>query len=295
VSKKFGLFVHSRSPNAEAVAAQVADFLRPNSKEVWQTSDWDDAVIREHVPGTDLMICLGGDGTMLRAARVIVPHEIPVLGVNMGRLGFLAEVRPAAILERLEDFLNGHHRIEERTMLQAQVPSWGITFHALNDVVVGRSNISRPVYVDVTVNGSRLAVHRCDAVIVASATGSTAYSLSAGGPILHPESQDIVLTPVAPHLAASRALVLPPDTVLDLLVSADKQVDVSIDGQEDRTLDNGNVVSVCRSPHVARFVRFSDPHDYYARLAERLDWLRVLRASDHPELFEDINGIPSAK
>jgi NAD+ kinase len=232
---------------------------------------------------------------MLRAARVIVPHKIPVLGVNMGRLGFLAEVRPGEVMERIDDFLRNKYRVEQRAMLQAQVPSWGVTYHALNDVVVGRSNISRPVYVDVSVNGARLAVHRCDAMIVASATGSTAYSLSAGGPILHPESQDIVLTPVAPHLAASRPLVLPPDTVIDLLVSADKQVDVSIDGQEDRTLANGDVVTVCRSPHVARFVRFSDPHEYYARLAERLDWLRVLRASDHPELFEELNGIASPK
>lgn len=294
MSKKFGIFVHSRSPNAATVAAQVTEFLRPHASEIWQTSEWDDGVIQDHIPGTDLMICLGGDGTMLRASRVIVPHEIPVLGVNMGRLGFLAEVRPGGVLERLQAFLDGQHRIEERTMLQAQLPSWGVTYHALNDVVVGRSNISRPVYVDVSVNGSRLAVHRCDAIIVASATGSTAYSFSAGGPILHPESRDLVLTPVAPHLSASRPLVLPPDTVVDLLVSADQQVDVSIDGQEDRTLTNGDVVSVCRSAHVARFVRFSDPHDYYARLAERLDWLRVLQASDHPELFEELNGIPSA-
>lgn len=291
---KFGIFVHSRSPNAHRVADEVTSFLRDKADDVWHTSEWDDGVIQEHIPGTDLMVCLGGDGTMLRAARVIVPNKIPVLGVNMGRLGFLAEVRPSAVIERLGDFLDGKYRIEERAMLQAQLPSWGVTYHALNDVVVGRSNISRPVYVDVSVNNNRLAVHRCDAMIVASATGSTAYSLSAGGPILHPESQDIVLTPVAPHLAASRALVLPPDSVVDLLVSADKQVDVSIDGQEDRTLENGDVVSVCRSPHIARFVRFSDPHDYYARLAERLDWLRVLSASDHPELFEEINGIASA-
>lgn len=290
---KFGIFVHSRSPNAHRVADEVMAFIRDKADEVWHTSEWDDGVIQEHIPGTDLLICLGGDGTMLRAARVIVPNKIPVLGVNMGRLGFLAEVRPATAIERLGDFLEGKHRIEERAMLQAQLPSWGVTYHALNDVVVGRSNISRPVYVDVSVNESRLAVHRCDAMIVASATGSTAYSLSAGGPILHPESKDLVLTPVAPHLAASRALVLPPDSVIDLLVSADKQVDVSIDGQEDRTLENGDVVSVCLSPHIARFVRFSDPHDYYARLAERLDWLRALSASEHPELFEEIDGIAS--
>ncbi|MCH8815711.1 MAG: NAD(+)/NADH kinase [Chloroflexi bacterium] len=291
---KFGIFVHSRSSNAHKVADEVLAFLEGKCDEVWHTSDWDDSVISEKIPGTDALICLGGDGTMLRAARVVIPHEIPILGVNMGRLGFLAEVRPGDATKRIQDFLDNRYRLEERTMLQAQVPSWGVTYHALNDVVVGRSKISRPVYVDVSVNNSRLAVHRCDAMIVASATGSTAYSFSAGGPILHPESQDLVLTVVAPHFAASRPLVLPPDTQIDLVVSAEQDLVVSIDGQDDRTLASGDTVSVCGSPHKARFIRFSDPQDYYSLLAERLDWLRVLRASDQSELFE-LDGVPSPK
>jgi NAD+ kinase len=154
--------------------------------------------------------------------------------------------------------------------------------------------VSRPIYVEVMVDGSRLAIHRCDALIVSSATGSTAYSLSAGGPILHPESQDIVLTPVSPHMAAARPLVLPPDSVVDLTVGADNEAIASVDGQVDRDLANGDTVSVCRSPHVARFVRFSDPREYYASLAERLDWLRILRVSENPELF-DMNGIPHTR
>jgi NAD+ kinase len=211
----------------------------------------------------------------------------------MGRLGFLAEVRPSGLLDSLEDVLEGRFRIEERTMLQAQIPSWGVTHHALNDVVVGRETLSRPVYVEVSVGGSRLAVHKCDAMIVASATGSTAYSLSAGGPILHPESRDIVLTPVSPHMAAARPLVLPPESVVDLTVSADQDAIVSVDGQVDRALGGGDSVSICRSPHLARFVRFSDPQEYYGMLADRLDWLRALHASENPELF-DLDGIPSS-
>lgn len=292
--KKVGLFVHSRWSAAARLAKDVREFLRTKVDEVWMVSDWEDTSVSDSIPGTDLLICLGGDGTMLRAARTVIPHAVPVLGVNMGRLGFLAEVLPGQVMERLPDVLAGKHRTEERTMLQAQVPSLGVTYHALNDVVVGRANVSRPVYVDVSVDGSRLAVHRCDAIIVASATGSTAYSLSAGGPILHPESQDMVLTAVAPHMAAARPLVLPPQTVVDLTVSADKDAVVSIDGQVDRPLSTAETVSVCRSPHVARFVRFSKPQDYYAMLAERLGWLSVLRASDHPELF-DLNGIYTPK
>jgi NAD+ kinase len=291
---KVGVFVHSRWSASVQLAQRVQALLGERGVEVWQTSDWDDSAISESIAGTDLLICLGGDGTVLRAARVIVPHPVPILGVNMGRLGFLTEVRPSELVDRLADALEGRCRIEERTMLQAQVPSWGATHHALNDVVVGRASIGRPLYVEISVDGVRLAVHRCDAVIAATATGSTAYSLSAGGPILHPESPELLLTPVAPHLGSARPLVLPPNAVIDLTVTADKEAVVSFDGQIDRALASGDSVSVCRSAHTARFVRFSKPQEYYGVLAEKLGWLRVLQASDHPELF-DLNGITSPK
>ncbi len=293
--KKVGIFIHSRWAAAMLLANEVETYLKQHGVEhVWTTSDWDDAAGETNMPGTDLLICLGGDGTVLRAARTVIPNKVPILGVNMGRLGFLAEVRPEQLLECLPDVIAGRYRVEERTMLQAQLPAWGMTYHALNDIVVGRQTVARPVYVEVVVDDQRLAIHRCDGIIVASATGSTAYSLSAGGPILHPESQDLVLTPVAPHMAAARPLVLPPASVIDLTVEADQDAVVSVDGQVDRELATGDRVTVCRSPHLARMVRFSKPQDYYAMLAERLDWLRVLRTTEHPELF-DLKSIPSTR
>jgi NAD+ kinase len=292
--KKVGIFIHSRLRVSEQLAREVRSVLNDDGCEVWQTSDWNDSAVPEHIPGTDLLVCLGGDGTVLRAARTVVPHPVPILGVNMGRLGFLTEVRPGDLLDRLGDVLQGSYRVEERTMLQARVPSWGATHHALNDVVVGRASIGRPLYVEVAVDGVRLAVHRCDAIIVATATGSTAYSLSAGGPILHPASRELVITPVAPHLGSARPVVLPPNAEIDLTMTGDKEAVVSVDGQVDRSLASGDGVSVCRSAHTARFVRFSKPEDYYAVLAEKLDWLRVLQASDNPELFE-FDGIATPK
>lgn len=289
--KKIGIFVHSRSEAASRLAEEVTSFLLRHVDNVWVTSSWDDSATTGQVADTDLLICLGGDGTVLHAARTVIPHSVPILGVNMGRLGFLAEVRPQQLMDRLPEVLDGACRIEERAMLQAQVPAWGVTAHALNDIVVGRATIGRPMYMDVSVDHCRLAIFRCDGVIVASATGSTAYSLSAGGPILHPESKDLILTPVAPHLAAVRPLVLPPDSVIDLTVSSDKEAIVSVDGQVDRPLESGGKVIVGRSPHIARFIRFSKPEQYYEMLAERLDWRRVLRASDHPELI-DGNSAP---
>ncbi len=283
--RKVGVCVHPRWTQAQQLGQQLDKALQGRVPEVWLASAWDDEAARREMEGTDLLFCVGGDGCMLWAARAVIPHVIPILGINMGRLGFLAELGPQEALERLPEILEGGGRIEERTMLQAQVPAWGQAFHALNDVVVGRASAGQPVYIDVSVDGRRLALYRADAVIVASATGSTAYSLSAGGPILHPESKELLLTPVAPHLAAARPLVLPPEATIDLRVSTEHPAVVSIDGQVDRPLNTGDSVSVCRSSYVARFLRFGEPCDYYGMLAERLDWLRVVSASEQPGLF----------
>jgi NAD+ kinase len=288
--KKVGIFVHPRWASAARLASEVTDALAADVAETWQVSTFEDTNVAQLMPGTDLLICLGGDGTLLRAARSVIPHQVPVLGVNMGRLGFLAELRATELLDRLPDVLGGKCRLEERAMIQAVVPSWGATYHALNDVVAGRASVGRPVYVDVGIDGTRLAVHRCDALIAATATGSTAYSLSAGGPILDPESRDIVLTPVSSHLATARPLVLRPDTELHLTVAGETDAMLSVDGQVDRNMTTGQSVVITVSPHVARFVRFSTPEEQYRRLAERLDWLRVVNASDNPELFDIDRG-----
>ena len=287
---KVGVFVAARWRGATGLVDGLRAALAAEVAEVWQTSSWDEPAAQEQIEGTDLVVCLGGDGSMLWAARAVVPHPVPILGVNMGRLGFLAEIGPQELMEKLPRVLSGAGRVEQRAMLQAQVPAWGQTFQALNDVVIGRALPGRPVYMDVTVDGQRLAVYRCDAVIVATATGSTAYSLSAGGPILHPESRDLLLTPVAPHLAPALPLVLPGDAVIDLIVSTEDGAAVSIDGQVNRTLGSGDRVSVCRSPHVARFLRLSRPQDYYRMLAERLQLLTGINASEYPSTFEEKAG-----
>ena len=229
---------------------------------------------------------------MLWAARAVVPHAVPIFGVNMGRLGFLAEIGPKELMDKLPRILAGEGRVEERAMLQVQIPVWGQTFQALNDVVVGRSLAGRPVYLDVSVDGRRLAVYRSDAVIVATATGSTGYSLSAGGPILHPESKDLVLTPVAPHLVPARSLVLPGDAVVDLVLSTEEGATVSVDGQVNRSLESGDSVSVCRSPHVARFLRLSESSDHYRILAERMEWLTGINPAKYPEIFDQKGAGP---
>ena len=277
---KVGIFIAARWRGANEVLESLREALASQVEEVWQTSNWDDSAAKERIEGSDCIICLGGDGSMLWTARAVVPHAVPIFGVNMGRLGFLAEIGPGELMDKLPRVLAGEGRVEERAMLQARVPAWGQTFQALNDIVVGRSLAGRPVYLDVSVDGRRLAVYRSDAVIVSTATGSTGYSLSAGGPILHPESREMVLTPVAPHLAPARSLVLPGDAVVDLVLSTEEGATVSVDGQVNRALESGDSVSVWRSPHVARFLRLSEASDYFCILAERLEWLTGMKYAD---------------
>lgn len=263
-------------------AEQLRDAVAPHVSETWIASAWDEEATRRHVPGTDLLFCVGGDGTVLRAARAVVPHETLLFGVNMGRLGFLTELDPKGALERVSDILGGAGRVEERAMLHAEIVApaaddsdkTSARHDALNDVVIGRVALGRTMQVSVQVDGSLLADFRADGVIVATATGSTAYSLSVGGPILPPESRDIVLTPVAPHLASRSSVILPPGSLIEVRLAAKQQAMVSVDGERDLDLSSGETLRVLLSPHRARFLRLSPPTDFYTRLARSVNWLR---------------------
>jgi NAD+ kinase len=265
--------------------------MAPHVEEVWVASAWDEEATRGHAEDTDLIISIGGDGTVLRAARAIVPHDVFLLGVNMGRLGFLTELDQSEALERLPDILGGKARIEERAILHADLlpvgggpaSAEGAHFHALNDVVLGRASLGRTVQVTVLVDGSRIADYRADGVVVATATGSTAYALSTGGPILHPESREIVLTPVAPHLVPRNAMVLPADAEVELRLALGQSAVLSIDGESDIDISPEVVVRVTASDHLARFLRLSHTIEFYARVARRLNWLREEEDDTLPE------------
>ena len=281
---KVGCCYHPKLPDdlGRRVAEELCAVADPHVGETWIASAWDEEATRRHVPGTDLLLCIGGDGTVLRAARAVIPHETLLLGVNMGRLGFLTELDAAGALERLPEILAGAGRVEERAMLHAQIIALetgdgGETparHDALNDVVIGRVTLGRTVQVVVQVDGSRLADYRADGVIVATATGSTAYSLSAGGPVLPPESRDILLTPLSPHLAPRNSIVLPPTAVVEVQLAPGQQATMSIDGERDLDLAAGETVRVTLGPHRARFLRLNPPTQFYERVARRLNWLR---------------------
>lgn len=273
---KVGLYHHPQLDAARRLAEETRDLLAPQVDEVWVSSAWDPITSTRDLAGTELLIAIGGDGTVLRAARAVIPEPTLILGVDMGRLAFLTEFTPDELRVHLPDILGGDFAIDERTMLDVAFDGFADggpgTPHALNDVTVGRTSLGRPVYINVRLNGDLIGVLRGDGVVVATATGSTGYSLSAGGPILDPNSRFMVLTPVAPHLAAAAPLVLPPDSVIELSVGGAGDVAVSVDGQGATPVQAGCRVVIRRSEYVARLVRHRRK-PFFAQLGRRLAWL----------------------
>ncbi len=275
--EKIGVTYHPKSQAARSVAEEVRARLATKVGEAWLASAWDDGAREEHVPGTDLIICCGGDGTVLRAARAVIPHPVTLLGVNLGRIGFLTEVTAPQLFEQLEEIVDGAGRIETRAMIETEVMrgagALAHCYQALNDVVVGRAAIGRTVQFSVRTDHTTVGSYRADGVIVATATGSTAYSLSVGGPILHPESREMLVTPVAPHLAPGNSLVLASGSTVEIEIAAAQKASLSVDGQPDDDLAGGDVVRVRTSSHVARFLRLGPPGDFFVRVGRRLNWL----------------------
>lgn len=271
-----GIYYHPRLDEARNLADELSAKLRGLGCDTWTSMPWEPERSTEHLGQTDLLICLGGDGTILRAARASVGHGCLILGVDLGRQAFLTELLPEQIDEHIPDLLSGDFVVEDRTMLEARPV--GIDgdapalLPALNDVMVGRGSLGQPAYVAVWVGDDLVGVVRADAVVVASATGSTGYSLSAGGPILHPRARSVVLTPVAPHLAQAAPVVLPADAVIELRLGREHPGSLSVDGQRPYPLKPGGGVQVQRSKSLARLVRFGE-RSFFAQLGRRLAWL----------------------
>ncbi|MDB4880935.1 MAG: kinase [Gemmatimonadetes bacterium] len=226
--------------------------------------------------GHDAMLTLGGDGTLLRAARIVGDHPVPILGINLGRLGFLTCAPAAGLETALRRFASGEYVVEPRMTLHARVidargetrASW----RALNDVVLHKGGFARVVTLSVKANGETVAHYSADGVVLATPTGSTAYNLSAGGPVVFPTLETIILTPVSAHTLALRALVLPPTAEITLQVEdGPEELLVTVDGQVGATFAKGETLSVRRSAHPVPVVRFPEG-SFFATMREKLQW-----------------------
>jgi NAD+ kinase len=222
----------------------------------------------------DLLVVLGGDGTLIHAAGLCAGREVPILGVNMGTLGFLTEFPRDRVWETLDAALAGRLSASRRLMLSAEVRRGGevlLSGAVLNDVVVSRDALSRLARLDVSVDSSEAATYEADGLIIATPTGSTAYSLSAGGPIVYPTLDAIVLTPICPHALTQRPLVLPPDSPIRVRLSSHGEMFVSLDGTHGRHLALGDEVRVQTAPH--RTVLLKNPDlNPFAILRQKLRW-----------------------
>jgi NAD+ kinase len=256
-------------PEAFAEADLIGKFLKEKGCEAPQGSIYDEGLrMRVQNGDFDIMIAVGGDGTMLRAGHLCAQSGVPILGIKLGRLGFLIQVERNEWREMLERLLKGEAWIERRMMLSAEHVRGSETlahWQALNEVVVGRGLILRPVRLAASVDGRLLTTYVCDGLIAATATGSTAYALAAGGPILPPDLRNILLVPIAPHLSMDRAVVLAEGSSVSFIVKSDNSV-VSVDGQPALTLEEGDHVDVRAAENSVQFVRFGDPGYFYRNL-----------------------------
>ena len=267
--KRIGILFNPKISAARDFTAEIVKLLPSLGASCWQCSSNDEDKVRSQVKGTDLVLSVGGDGTVLRAARAVSPFSIPVVGVNLGKLGFLTEIKVAEARERIPALLRGEGWIDERAMLKVEL-SGNEPLHALNDIFVGRGESPRVVNVAVVIDGIPFTTYKADGVIVATATGSTGYSLADGGPILYPQAKEIVLNPICPHPTFNNSLVLSSKSILELKVRSDNQAVLSVDGQVNIALEGEQAIKVSISPHVARFLRLQPPTVFYSTLVERL-------------------------
>jgi|1186.fasta_scaffold271542_2 NAD+ kinase len=277
--RKFGLAFNPTKPSAIELAERAANWCRANGAHAWALESGESEALVTRLADTECLIVLGGDGTFLRAARALAQVDVPVLGVNSGRVGFLSKIDPAALEETLSELVKDEYKIEQRMMLEATLIRGRASasadadgdgrgdgngrgdgdavvgrFAALNDAAIVRGGEARVLRMEVRIDGSHLATYIADGIIVATPTGSTAYSFSAGGPILDPTSRNLVVTPVAAYLASVRSIVVSPTHTVRIHIIDGPPGIVSIDGRDDYPLAVGDEVEIRALERPIRFI-----------------------------------------
>ncbi len=265
------LVAHHERDEAAALARTAGEWLRSHGHEVWMPPadadalDLNDFGSDRSPTEADLALCIGGDGTMLRTVHLLEGASVPLIGVNVGLLGYLTEVEPPALTHALERFLAGpaagNWSLDERMMIDLTLLRDGRpvqTWTALNEGVVEKQESGHTVRLQVTIDGAPFTSYAADGLILATPTGSTAYSMSARGPVVSPRTRAVLLTPVSPHMLFDRTLVLDPTEDVEVEVIGHRAVTLSVDGQPVVSLAEGDRVAVAPSVHVARFVRFGE-------------------------------------
>lgn len=275
--KTIAIFYQGRKQDTSNFAAQLVPVLQKQGYNVRMidTREEGEECADPSLKGSDVVLVLGGDGTIVHAARLCSCIDVPIVGINFGRVGFLTELEPDDVSRDLSHYLDGDVSVwvDKRAMLRAVLQQDGHSeeFLALNEIVIARGTWPRGVQVRVWVDDYYYNTSYADGMIVSTATGSTAYNLSVGGPLLHPQVQSSVLTPIAPHLASDRSLVLHPEARVKLQIFTHSQHGVfSADGQMNREIKNGAIVTIQKSPYVTKFLRRRPPTYFYQIINDKL-------------------------
>ena len=281
-AKKIGVFCKPKAPSATDILGRLIPWLRKQNYHIFldtgtaaiinETSSYEKREISQQA---DLLIVLGGDGTLLSVARAAHPHNIPILAVNLGSLGFLAEISIDELYPTLENILAGKFEIENRMLLNACIWRNGekVEDHnVLNDVVINKGAVARVISLQVLVNGQYMTSYRADGLIIATPTGSTAYSLSAGGPIIHPSMHTLVLSPICPFTLTNRSILIPDQSVIQVKLAAEyDDVRVTLDGQEGYDMRAGDILEIKKTKTPLQLIRGPNKN-YYQILRDKLHW-----------------------
>ncbi|MDN5865430.1 MAG: NAD(+)/NADH kinase [Gammaproteobacteria bacterium] len=280
VIKRIGLFAKVADPETGAVMARIVELLRAANCDILAAKNAASLLpgstsrpAAEIAASVDLAIVVGGDGSLLAAARALKWAPVPLVGINRGRIGFLADVRSEALHEELEPILRGDYTLERRSMLRVQVGTDTTAQFALNDVVIKGSDGSRMIEIETRVDGARFSRTRGDGLIVSTPTGSTAYALSSGGPIIAPGLDAFAIVPVSPHSLGERPVVIPAGRVISLhpLIEDDARAEATLDGQISIELTPRDTVRVSRAEPELLLVH-PPGYEYFATLREKLGW-----------------------
>ena len=294
--KRIGILAHPSRPDTHPVATDIAKTLHRRGIQTWVYTVWDEATVAADAARADIVMAIGGDGAMLRAGRVCAEHQVPVLGINMGWLGFLTEIKqPGDWQIGLEKLLCGDYWIENRMMLQAALmqnrrETLGC-YHALNDVVISGSVFGRMIQINAYIDKHWATTYNADALILSTPTGSTAYALATGGPILPPELRNILMVPMAPHLSMDRSIVLAKGAVVDIEPIAENRhpVVLTVDGKVMAELGDSQHIRIKSAQPVSRFVRLGERNYFYRSLLDRLE-PRIDRHGPRRMIFDESDG-----
>ena len=279
--KSFAIWANAEKKQVPALVQSTLKWANDNNLEVHladrlKSIDIDTDVSyfsSQKPPEVDFLLCFGGDGTLISGVRIFSDPSVPVLGVHLGGLGFLAQITPEVLIDKLNSVKNNEFKIQDRLVLSAKISGYNDSFYAINDFVVQNETSFRVTSLSLFIDNQHVSDYKSDGIIISTPTGSTAYSLSSGGPIVQPDVFSIIITPIAPHSLTSRPLVLPSDVEVEFRFNQDSENNLKLiaDGQNIINFTKDSTVKLSQAKHHLKFITFKD-YNYYETLKKKMIW-----------------------